>query len=90
MEGLSFYLVAEAPNGRRFVHNSRFNSPSRGYLEGARTAVGTLLVRVLTAKVAGSWSGPVNNPAWTEVDPAYGSEAYEANWKTFEANRKDL
>jgi len=90
MEGLSFYLVATASNGRRFVHFMRFNSPSRGWLERTRTAVGTLFAKVLIAQEAGTWFGPVGRAAWEEVDPAYGSEAYCANWRAIEADRKEL
>ena len=90
MEGLSFYLVATAPNGRRFVHNKRFNSPARGWLDRTKTAVAALLARVLAAQGADAWQGPVGNTAWTESDPAYGSEAYASNWRAIEADRLDM
>jgi hypothetical protein len=90
MEGLSFYLVATAPNGRRFVHSKRFNSPSRNRLEQAKSDIRYLLARVKVAQAMGNWAGPVGNAHWNEVDPAYGSEAYAANWVAIEADRKEL
>lgn len=87
MEGLSFFLIATAPNGRRFTHNERFNSPSRGYLETAKAAAEALLFRVNRAQEAGSWPGPVGRAIWTEVEPAYGSEAYASNWFSLEKER---
>lgn len=90
LEGLSFYLVATAPNGRRFVHDKRFNSPARGWLARTKVAVETLFARVQAAQAAGEWAGPVGNAHWAEVDPAYGSEAYASNWREIEAERLDL
>lgn len=88
MEGLSFYLVAEAPNGRRFTHFERFLSPSRGWLQSTEGAVNRLLARVQAAQASGKWTTPEGSVFWTEVAPAYGSEAYAANWVEYEADRK--
>ena len=90
MEGLCFYLIATAPNGRRFVHFKRFDSPSRGWLERTRAAVGTLFAKVLIAQEAGTWFGPIGRAAWEEIEPAYGSEAYANNWVEIEADRKAM
>ena len=83
-DGLSFYLVATLPDGTRFAHEKRFLSPSRGYRQGAETQVGTLLAKVETAMIKGTWHGPCNNPHWQEVQPVYGSEAYCKNYAQWE------
>jgi len=37
-----------------------------------------LASKVDAAHKAGKWAGPINNSHWTEIDAAYGSEAYQA------------
>jgi len=90
MEGLCFYLIATAPNGRRFAHVHNFNSASRNQLEQAKSDVRYLLARVQVAQAMGNWAGPKNNPHWRETQPAYGSEAYANNWMEIEADRKAM
>lgn len=72
IEGLSHYIVGEAPDGRRFVH-SAFALTHNGYAENDMTIERLKrLVDYLNA----------NHPAldpyhWEEMQAAYGSEAYQ-------------
>lgn len=90
IEALAFYLQATDVDGRRFVHDKRFNSMGRCQLDAVKEQVCNLWCKVVDAQEAGTWAGPVGNLHWVEVDPAYGSAAYSANWEEYEANRRDL
>jgi hypothetical protein len=41
-------------------------------------AAQALADKVAAAYKAGKWAGPIGNQHWAEVDPCYGSDAYEA------------
>lgn len=62
--GEEFYVLAEAPDGRRWVHRATFWEAARAQR----------LVDRITATL-GTWAGP-RAPLWTETSPCYGSEAY--------------
>lgn len=86
--GSSFRLIAELPNGQRFEHATVAYSPRSTYGEdegetrvwqdfaGARAQIAQLQSEMLA-------NGPLSietilaSPEWHEIDPAYGSEAYQ-------------
>lgn len=83
----SLYVVAEAPDGRRWGHDRSFLDRVRGYdvEEGqafwarrpdgeADAEAAALLARVEAHLAAGGSLDPAH---WVEVDPAYGSAAYQ-------------
>lgn len=79
-----FYVVATAPDGRRYAHEHRFGSAHvvvtddymgiASYRQEALAKAERFFERVLAAQRAGLWTGP--NAHWHESDPVYGSEAY--------------
>lgn len=77
-------VVAEALDGRRWVHEVLFLGHELG-VQGAAQAAARLSLRVNTARLSGEWAGPVENARWTEVQPCYGSPAYSANWRAYAA-----
>lgn len=77
-------VVAEAEDGRRWVHERVFLGHELG-VQGAAQAAARLSVRVEEARRAGKWAGPVGNAHWSEIQPCYGSPAYSANWKAYAA-----
>ena len=84
-----FYLVAEAPNGARWGHDySRLNKvrtmfvdeydgPVHGWARDDEAAEKAM--EALRAKVAGhiAKGGKLDPQHWNEIDPAYGSAAYQ-------------
>jgi hypothetical protein len=77
-------VVAEAEDGRRWVHVRTFLGHELG-VHGAAEAAARLSVRVEEARGAGKWAGPVGNAHWSEIRPAYGSPAYSVNWRAYAA-----
>lgn len=74
IEALAYYVVAEAPNGRRFAHGDVFYD---GGVKGAgQRSADHLLGRIEAAYAAGH--EPDWNQFWIEIDPAYGSEVYQS------------
>lgn len=67
------YVVAEAPNGARFAHDRAFV----GHLHGdeAAQAADALRAKVEAHLASG---GKLDPDHWNEVDPRYGSEAYQS------------
>jgi hypothetical protein len=85
--GRSFYVVAEDEAGHRWAHAHsfldrvrRYDAEEGGYFwargeEGAAEAkVARLLARIEAYVAAG---GALNEAHWDEVDPGYGSAAYQ-------------
>lgn len=85
--GRSFYVVAEDAAGRRYAHAHSFLDHAERYdaEEGGRywarrwnneaqDAVAALLARIEAHVAAG---GALNEAHWDEVDPGYGSAAYQ-------------
>lgn len=83
-EATAFYVVAEDVEGNRWAHVHRFLSPVMGLL-GAQAGAMGLCNRIRAAYVAGKWAGAAGNGHWQAVRPAYGSPAYSANWRAYEA-----
>lgn len=79
--GTVFYVTATRPNGQRFVHAHTFGPVTRNRQDAVLAEAQRLADRVVAAQAAGKWNGP--NAHWTEVQPAYGSEAYAANWREY-------
>lgn len=82
--GVSYYVRATAPGGRRWVHEAVF--PSRLYdvvrdddgetFQVVQDAPGKAQAEALLARIEAA-GGKVDLVGhWEEVDPAYGSEAY--------------
>ncbi len=86
-EGLVFYVIARAENGRQWIHGKAFPNyvgaidPEEGPYqrrisndipEGAATA---LCDRITKAVAEGA---KLDLAHWTETDPAYGSDAYQS------------
>lgn len=81
-----YYVTAEAPNGRRWAHNRVFKGARREVSEETGDPEFIDLressqhaAEVLAARVE-AWlkSGGRLDPAyWREIDPAYGSQAYQ-------------
>lgn len=65
LERLVYYLISETPTGRRFAHFKSFAHEREAE---------ALLVRV---QYAYSHGRSINPDCWREIDPAYGSEAYQ-------------
>lgn len=85
--GCAYYVVAEDCEGRRWAHGRRFVDHVRRYdaEEGAhfwarraageaQAAADRLLARIEAHVDAG---GELDEDLWVEVDPAYGSVAYQ-------------
>jgi hypothetical protein len=89
----SFYVVIENLAGRRFAHRVRFRSAERHYCEEtgepyfsnlrevASGKAERLAERVNAAIAAGK---ALNDAYWYEIDPAYGSDEYQAQGVEFE------
>lgn len=84
MDGEAFYLQAINEDGRRFIHHQRFVSEWRSQRAATIASVERYLEKVQTAQLKG-WKGPENNENWTETTPAYGSWAYQCNWRKYAA-----
>lgn len=68
-----FYLVARAKNGAQWAH--RFSLDAyRGNHDAVTARMDRLRARVIAHLAAG---GALDMDHWTEVDPAYGSAAYQ-------------
>lgn len=67
---LSYYVVAEDDLGRRWAHEHAFFDR-----DGDAKASVERLVRRIEAHVAAG--GRLDVDRWVEIDPAYGSEAYQ-------------
>ena len=65
LERLIYYVVGETPSGRRFAHYKGFNNEPEA---------NTFLGRVQHAYSLGL---SINPEYWEEIDPAYGSLAYQ-------------
>ena len=84
--GRSFYVVAEDAAGRRWAHAHSFLDHAKRYDEEegaywarrwnneAQDAVVALLARIEAHVAAG---GALNEAHWDEIDPGYGSAAYQ-------------
>jgi hypothetical protein len=73
IERLVYYVVAEAPNGRRYAHGRSF--VDNGVWKAGASAAQYLLDQITAAYMQGTqpnWAA-----YWTEIDPAYGSDAYQ-------------
>jgi hypothetical protein len=68
MIGYVGYVVAEDPAGRRWAHNRSYTHQEP---EGAEAQADVLCQRIEAA------GGKINLAYWTEIDPAYGSRAYQ-------------
>jgi hypothetical protein len=88
VEALSYYLVAEAADGSRWAHFKAWANVTREYDEAggehyfARDwdGVGAAAAEALRVKVAAhvAAGGTLDlDVAWAEIDPAYGSAAYQ-------------
>ena len=112
LTGLSWTVVCEAPDGRRWAHaktwamahcadciaHYSFGDPDddskearAAYAKGcgkdhsqdstprelATAEADVLMARIKLAIVREQWKGPIGNPHWSAMEPAYGSEAYE-------------
>lgn len=73
VEALCYYVVAEAPNGRRFAHERTFHDA--GVYGVGEALANRLLAAIVKAYVAGI--EPQWDKHWQEIDPAYGSDAYQ-------------
>jgi len=77
-EASCYFAIVEAFDGSRWAHEMPFLGHLMGRLH-AQAAAARLVERIQAALDAGTWAGPVNNPRWVEVQPAYGSDAYQRN-----------
>lgn len=80
------YVVAETPNGARFAHDRVFVGHLHGDDEAAQDAA-ALLTKVEAHLAIG---GKLDPDHWNEVDPRYGSEAYQSldAWGYFRARER--
>lgn len=85
MDGEVFYVTATGPDGRRFAHNRRFVAEFSSQRQAAIVAVEQLAQKI---RAASTWKGPESNPHWIEIQPAYGSQAYAANWREYALDDK--
>jgi hypothetical protein len=82
--GRSFYVVAEDDAGHRWAHDHAFLDHARrvdedglrfwGRRDGAEAEADALLARIEAAVAAGR---RLDAAHWVEIDPAYGSAAYQ-------------
>lgn len=70
----AFYVVAEDASGRRWAHSSSYVAHRRD-AEVAEACAVRLRDRVAEAVAEGR--SPDFDSHWNEIDPAYGSEAYQ-------------
>lgn len=99
LAGEAGYVTVEAPDGRRFAHDRVFKFTVTSYDEDGFLHVGTdskqvaaaerFLSKVQAAIAAGTWAGPEGNDHWGEIEPCYGSAAYQANQAHWEFNAMD-
>lgn len=85
--GLVWYVIFETEGGRRFAHGHRFYSTKAEYCDDvgamvfpdqsqeAQDGAEQLAERIKAHIVAG---GKLDRAAWSEVDPRYGSDAYQS------------
>jgi len=73
IEGLIYYVVAESENGRRLAHGYTFSD--EGVYKRGEERANKLLDQIERAYKAGT--GPDWGAYWYEIDPAYGSLAYQ-------------
>lgn len=82
LEGLVFYVIAETPNGTRYAHGRRYlNGETYRHPDGFTGFVrdkGEAEARAanLCAKITKA-AKPLDPTCWEEIDPAYGSEAWQ-------------
>lgn len=72
VERLAYYVVAETESGRRFAHNHTFTDD--GVWQRGERLSGQMLARIEEAYAEGV---AMDMAHWTEIDPAYGSLAYQ-------------
>ena len=86
--GFAFYVVAEDCEGRRWAHGRRFLDRVKAYdaeegisywarrdRDKVEAAAERLCARIVAHVDAG---GELADDCWVEIDPAYGSAAYQA------------
>lgn len=86
--GFAFYVVAEDCEGRRWAHDRRFLDHVKAYdaeegicywarrnRDAVEAAAERLCARIEAHVDAG---GELTDDCWFEIDPAYGSDAYQA------------
>jgi hypothetical protein len=73
IHGEAFYVVAEAPTGRRWAHDHSFVTTSMNGDGGCANRSEALRARIERAYAAGR---KLDQRHWREIDPCYGSEAY--------------
>ena len=73
IEGLIYYVVAESESGRRLAHGYTFSD--EGIYKRGEERAEKLVRRIERAYKAGE--GPDWDAYWYEIDPAYGSLAYQ-------------
>ena len=83
--GEAFYVIAEAPDGRRWRHERTFSGEGAARRAFAGEQAERLRGTIEQAIDHGNWKGPKGNAHWTEIRPAYGSPAYAANWRAYAA-----
>ena len=72
VERLAYYVVAEEPSGRRWAHSRVFTD--EGVWKRGEKNSAEMLARIERAYAAGR---PLDPAHWEEIDPAYGSDAYQ-------------
>jgi hypothetical protein len=72
---LVYFVIATAPNGRRFAHFKAFTT-EKFTREECEERVARLAAQIGVARNFG-WAGPIDNKHWRETYPVYGSKAYE-------------
>ncbi len=79
-----FFISATYPSGRRFVLNHTWGPVANANnVDTIQAEVVAFSKRIIKAQDAGIWKGPKFE--WSEIQPAYGSEAYAANWREYAA-----
>lgn len=81
-----WYVTVELDSGRRWAHDGRYVS-ARHHNTAAVAQAERLVARIQAAVKAGTWAGPVGNPHWVEIEPAYGSIDYAAEAEKWEAQK---
>lgn len=72
VERLIYYVVCEAPNGRRWAHHAYYTDD--GVWKAGERSAERLRARIAAAYAAGR---EPDFDHWHEIDPAYGSDAYQ-------------
>lgn len=83
----AFNVIAETPNGRRFMHFKTYDTVQNP--ADAEQLALKLMERVARAAQTGEWEGPLHNPHWVEIDPAYGSVAWVYACEEYEIRREN-